>query len=255
MGGSTERSDELRRRARELEARAGERGLPTEERRAAARQGLEGLAWIGRTIGRIRQIFGETREVLEQVARYTGPLRPVGRGLWRAMKFVAHRASHVRSADGAFEFSPRKVARSLMAVAAMPMLMYSVYNATTRHSGQFLINDKHLVSGETDEYQMGGCWQLVAGQNSCGKGEGVIVLIRPTWIPRTGIFSATYDEDVGLVPLQGKCELTTYGIYLRLPWMPFLRGALKPVAIAVGKCEGIASAGSGPAEKSPEAAH
>ena len=65
------------------------------------------------------------------------------------------------------------------------------------------------------------------------------MLIRPTWIPQTGIFSVTYDEDVGVVPFQGECELRTYGIYLRLPWMPFLRGVLKPVAIGIGQCQGV----------------
>jgi hypothetical protein len=94
----------------------------------------------------------------------------------------------------------------------------------------------------------------VVGRTSCEKGEGVIVLIRPAWIPATGIFSATYDEDVGLVPLQGKCELGTYGIYLRLPWMPFLRGALKPVAIEIGQCEGIAAASQLPTAVESEVA-
>jgi hypothetical protein len=247
VSAGTDRSDELLRRARELEARAGEAKTAAEE--SAARSGgersgygVDDLAWLARAIRRVRQIFAEAKQVLEQVARYTGPLRPVGRGLWRATKFAAHRSSHVRRAEGTFEFSPRKTARSLLALAAAPVLLYSVYNATTRHGGVFLINDKHLVSGDTDEYQMGGCWQTMVGRRSCEKGEGVIVLIRPAWIPGTGIFSATYDEDVGLIPLQGKCELRTYGIYLRLPWMPFLRGALKPVAIGIGQCEGIAAA-------------
>lgn len=250
MSDQSERSEELLRRARELEARAGAR--KTEQ--GTATQAVEGLAWIGRTIRRIRQIFAEAAQVLEQIARYAGPLRPVGRVLWRATKFTAHRASHVRNAAGEFEFSPRKVARSLIAIVVLPVVVYVVYNLTTRQSGLFIINDKHLVSGETDEYQMGGCWQRRPGQTSCDRGEGVIVLIRPAWIPDTGIFSVTYDEDVGLVPLQGKCELETYGIYLRMPWMPFLRGALKPVAIAIGQCHGIAAAGSAaaPEDSSPQ---
>jgi hypothetical protein len=247
VGGEKDRSEELLRRARELEARAGERRSTARSGGEGPRPGLDELAWLARVIRRCREIFTEVGQVLEQVARYTGPLRPVGRGLWRATKFTAHRASHVRGAEGAFEFSPRKTARSLLALAAAPMLIYSAYNLATRHGGVFLINDKHLVSGDTDEYQVGGCWQKTVGRTSCEKGEGVIVLIRPTWIPGTGIFSATYDEDVGLVPLQGKCELRTYGIYLRLPWMPLLRGVLKPVAIGIGQCEGIAATSGAPA--------
>lgn len=176
--------------------------------------------------------------MLDQTLRWTGPFWWVLRRLGRGAGLLAHRASHVRTAEGAFELSPRKAARSLVALFVAPMLAYLVYNLATRHEGVFLINDKHLVSGETDEYQMGGCWQRTPAQTSCPRGEGEIVLIRPAWIPQTGIFSITYDEDVGVVPLQGRCELETYGVYLRTPWMPLLRGTLKPVAIAIGKCEG-----------------
>jgi hypothetical protein len=245
VGEDSDRADELLRRARELEARTAERVAEAEKRatrsRAAElRDGLADVGWLAGGIRRVRLLLAEGWEVLDQILRWTGPLRWILRGAWSGAAFVAHRASHVRVGADVFHFSPRKTARSVLALLVAPLVLYAVYNATTRRSGVFLINDKHLVSGETDEYQMGGCWQRIAGQSSCEKGEGVIVLIRPAWIPQTGIFSVTYDEDVGVVPLQGRCELQTYGIYLRTPWMPLLRGALKPIAIGIGQCEGLA---------------
>jgi hypothetical protein len=247
-----ERTEELLRRARELETRAAE-GASEREARAARsstarlRDGLEEITWLAGAIRRVRRACVEGAQVVDQVLRWTGPLWWTVKRLGRGTGFVAHRASHVRVAAGAFEFSPRKTARSLVLLLLTPLVLYTIYNATTRHSGIFLINDKHLISGDTDEYQVGGCWQRAGGQSTCEQGEGVIVLIRPTWIPQTGIFSVTYDEDVGVVPLQGRCDLRTYGIYLRTPWMPLLRGALKPVAIGIGQCEGLA----GGAERPP----
>jgi hypothetical protein len=244
---SKQRAEELLRRAADLEARARERPARAqiEPGRDSLREGLEDVTWLARGIRRAARLGRETGVVLAQILRWTGPLWWVLRGLGAAVGFVAYRASHVRTSAGDYELSPRKAARSLMVLCAAPVVLYTVYNLSTRHSGVFLINDKHLVSGETDEYQMGGCWQRRPEQTSCERGEGEIVLIRPAWIPATGIFSVTYDEDVGVVPLQGKCELVTYGIYLRTPWLPFLRGALKPIAIEIGKCDGIAGAASG----------
>ena len=243
MRDSKERAEELLRRAAELEARAQPPREAPEVDGALGRlrEGLEDVTWLARGIRRLRRIAHETAQVLVEVARWTGPLWWILRRLGAGAGFVAHRATHVRVADGSFELSPRKAARSLIALAAFPVAVYAVYNLSTRHRGVFLINDKHLVSGETDEYQIGGCWQRDPAQSSCEKGEGEIVLIRPAWIPATGIFSVTYDEDVGVVPLQGKCHLGTYGIYLRTPWLPFLRGALKPIAIEIGKCDGLAA--------------
>jgi hypothetical protein len=231
------------RRARELEARAAERASEAEARAARSppsRLGdsLEDVAWLAGAVRRVRRAVVEGAEVLDRTLRWTGPIWWVLRRLGRGAGILAHRASHVRTEPDAFEFSPRKAARSLIALFVAPMVAYAAYNLATRHAGVFLINDKHLVSGETDEYQMGGCWQRTPDQTSCARGDGEIVLIRPAWIPQTGIFSITYDEDVGVVPLQGRCELETYGIYLRTPWVPLLRGALKPVAIGIGKCEG-----------------
>ncbi len=255
MAQDTDRADELLRRARELEARASARVAEARARAAlprGLREGLEDVTWLAGWIRSVRRTCAEGAQVLGQILRWTGPLHWIVRAVWSASSFVAHRASHVRVGADVFEFSPRKTARSLVALLATPLLAYSAYNATTRHSGVFLINDKHLVSGATDEYQMGGCWQRVAGQTSCEKGEGVIVLIRPVWVPQTGIFSVTYDEDVGVVPFQGRCELRTYGIYLRLPWMPFLRGALKPVAIGIGHCQGVGGGDRGGAQGASE---
>jgi len=227
----------LLRRARELEARAHAGGA------RRLRDGLDDVGWLARGLRRLHRLVVETGSVLAEVARYTGPLWWIVRGTARVLGRGAFRASHVEVAPAVFELSPRKTARSLVVLLALPVVTYAVYNATTRHAGVFLINDKHLVSGETDEYQMGGCWQREPSQTACPRGEGVIVLIRPAWIPATGIFSATYDEEVGVVPLQGRCELGTYGVYLRPPWLPFLRGALKPVAIRIGRCEGVGGGG------------
>jgi hypothetical protein len=249
VGRETDRADELLRRARELETRtaAGADAAETHAARSRAaglRSSLEEIGWLAGAIRRVRRAVVEGAQVLDQIMRWTGPLWWIVRRVWWGTTFVAHRASHVRVDANVFEFSPRKTARSVGWMLVTPLIVYAVHTATTRHSGVFLITDKHLVSGDTAEYQMGGCWERVAGQSSCGKGDGEIVLIRPAWIPQTGIFSVTYDEDVGVIPLQGKCELRTYGIYLRTPWMPLLRGALKPVAIAIGQCEGLA-AGAG----------
>ncbi len=249
MADEHDRTDELLRRARRIEKDADQEVAASETRAArnrteGLRHGLEDVAWLASGIRRARRFMGEGRKVLTQMGRYTGPFATVAAALWRTFAFVAHRASHIRVAENEFDFSPKKTARSLLICLAIPCAAYIVYNLSTRHEGVFLINDKHLVSEESDEYQMGGCWRKTPTHSSCEKGEGVIVLIRPAWIPSTGIFSATYDEDVGVVPLQGKCELETYGIYLRMPWMPFLRGALKPIAIGVGQCDGIANANS-----------
>jgi NAD(P)-dependent dehydrogenase (short-subunit alcohol dehydrogenase family) len=249
VGDPPDRSEELLRRAQRLEERAGKEVAAVDRRssrRRAERLGdtLEEVAWLARGVRRVRVIAAESRQVLAQLARYTGPLAVIVRALASAAAFVAHRASHVKVGDDVFEFSPKKAARSVVALVLLPVLAYVVYNLATRHSGVFLINDKHLVSGETDEYQIGGCWQVTPEQRACEKGQGVIVLIRPAWIPDMGIFSVTYDDDVGVVPLQGRCHLGTYGIYLRVPWLPFLRGALKPIAIEIGRCDGIASSGT-----------
>jgi len=245
VGDDDDRTDALLRRARELEARTRASGA------GRLRDGLDDIGWLARGLRRLRRFVVETGSVLAEVARYTGPLWWIVRGAARAGGRLAFRASHVEVAPDVFELSPRKAARSVLVLLALPVAVYVVYNATTRHQGVFLINDKHLVSGETDEYQMGGCWQREPSQAACKRGEGEIVLIRPTWIPATGIFSATYDEEVGVVPLQGRCELGTYGIYLRTPWLPFLRGALKPIAIEIGRCEGV---GGGSAEPPVDAA-
>lgn len=252
MADSEERAEELLRRAGEIEARSRERrtGPAPGAPRSELREGLADVAWLAGGVRRLRRQLQETGRVLARIARWTGPLWWISRGLWSALRFVAHRASHVRTVEGSFELSPRKAGRSVLLLVLAPVLLYVVYNLSTRHTGVFLINDKHLVSGETDEYQMGGCWQRRSGQTSCERGEGEIVLIRPAWIPATGIFSITYDEDVGVVPLQGRCQLVTYGIYLRTPWLPLLRGALKPIAIEIGQCDGLAGA-SGPAPGGP----
>lgn len=241
-----DRSAELLRRARELEARTRSDATRGGTSRTV-RDALDDLGWLARTVRRLRRFTVETGTLLVEVLRYTGPLWWIVRGVGLGVGRVAFHASHVRVAPDVYELSPKKTARSLMLAVALPVLAYVAYNASTRHRGVFLINDKHLVSGETDEYQMGGCWQREPTQTACHRGEGVIVLIRPTWIPQTGIFSVTYDEDVGVVPLQGRCELATYGIYLRLPWLPFLRGALKPIAVGIGRCEGITGLEAAPA--------
>lgn len=241
MGDGDDRTEELLRRARELEARTRTDDGPVSRSGAERlRDGLDDVSWLASGVRRLRRLVVESGSVLAELARYTGPVWWIVRRMSLAVGRVAFRASHVRVGADTFELSPKKAARSLATLVAAPLVAYAVYNATTRHEGLFLINDKHLVSGDTDEYQMGGCWQQHPAQSACHRGEGVIVLIRPTWIPGTGIFSVTYDEDVGVVPLQGRCELGTYGIYLRLPWMPLLRGALKPVAIAIGRCESMA---------------
>ena len=135
------------------------------------------------------------------------------------------------------EFSGKRLVRSLGYTFLIYVLILVLYVFGTRREGVFLISNYHLVNGESDVYQAGGCMKRSSTQSTCEQGEAEIVLIRPSWIPGMGLNPLYYDEQVGQIPIQGECYLGVYGWYLRGPALT--RGLLKPVAYHVEKCRGI----------------
>jgi hypothetical protein len=102
--------------------------------------------------------------------------------------------------------------------------------------GDFIINNYHLVDGESDVYQIGGCMRTSPDQITCDHHNAEIVLVRPAWMPGMGLNPFSFDEDAGQIPIQGECRIGMYGWYLRGPSLT--RGLLKPVAYSVSECRG-----------------
>ena len=134
-------------------------------------------------------------------------------------------------------FAPKRFLKSMGIAFLIYVVVIMFYVFGTRREGVFLINNYHLIDGESDVYQAGGCMKHASDQTVCPEGEGEIVLIRPSWVPPMGLNPLDYDEDVGQIPIQGECFLGVYGWYLRGPSLT--RGLLKPVVYEVQQCRGI----------------
>jgi len=234
-------ADDLLERARRLEERAADSAGDAPKRIRQPRQPEDDdIAWIWRKVRSLLRLLREIGKVFSKLIQFSGPLRPVfrffGRGIKRIFLFLtcARDDTGVRSIE---TFSAQRLFRSAGIIILVYVVLLVGYVYGTRREGIFLINNFHLIDGESDVYQVGGCMKRSSTQVSCDEGEAEIVLIRPAWIPGMGINAFAYDEDVGQIPIQGECNIGMYGWYLRGPKLT--RGLLKPVAYRIDRCTAV----------------
>lgn len=266
------RSDELLRQARRLSQKAGDASKQAEKAGASlldrvkdnftntdgddvkisseARKTLNDIGWLA---GKIREAGRLARNVREKYNNSAiGTFMDLGiRGakaaMWVASPVVNTTAKYLRwnaydkDEDGFFQFNKKKAAQRLLVHVFAAVASYGAYWGLSRHEGQFLINDKDLAHSTDDIYQIAGCYKTHPEQKKCGEHDGMIVIMEPTAIPGLGIFSWDYDTDAGRVPKMGECRFVTHGVYLRVPGLPFFRGAIKPFVTEIGACQAITS--------------